>query len=198
MKRTMLLAVIWLTVGTLAIAADQWVHIKVVETGEDGERVRVNIPLSLAEKVLPTINANKFCHGKVKVDNLNINEVDLRALLEAVRTAQDNEYVTVDSKHENVRVAKSGGYLLIKVRETQEPKEKGAKPEGAKAVSTVDGKVPFSVVSSLLSGEKDELDVVAALRALGEYPDLDLVKVEDGSSTVRVWIDSKNVADSGE
>jgi hypothetical protein len=62
----------------------------------------------------------------------------------------------------------------------------------------VDVKVPFSVVNALLSGGKDELDVVAALRALGEYPNLDLVTVEDGSSKVRVWIDSKNVADSEE
>lgn len=200
MKRTLsgLLVMVWLATGTLAMAADQWVHIKVVESGEDGERVRVNIPLSLAEKVLPTINADKFCHGKIKVDNLNINEVDLRALLEAVRTAQDNEYVTVDSKHENVRVAKAGGYLLIKVRETQERKDKDAKPDSAKAATSVDVKVPFSVVNALLSGGKDELDVMAALRALGEYPDLDLVRVEDGSSTVRVWIDSKNVADPGE
>ena len=200
MKRTMsgLLAMIWLTTGTLAVAAERWVHIKVVETGEDGERVRINIPLSLAEKVLPTINADKFCHGKVKVNELNVDEVDLRALLEAVRTAQDNEYVTVASRHENVRVAKAGGYLLVKVREAPHTNRKGAKPEPAKTGSTVDVKIPFTVVNALLSGGKDELDVVAALRALGEYTDLELVTVEDGSSTVRVWVDSNNVADSGE
>lgn len=200
MKRTLcgLLAMVWLTTGTLAMAAERWVHIKVVETGEEGERVRINIPLSLAEKVLPTINADKFCHGKVKVNELSVNDVDLRALLEAVRTAQDNEYVTVESKHENVRVAKSGGYLLVKVRETGDTNQKGAQPEHGKPSSAVDVRVPFTVVNALLSGGKDELDVVAALRALGEYTDLELVTVKDGSSTVRVWVDSNNVADSGE
>jgi len=197
MKRTMpgLLAMVWLTTGTLAMAAERWVHIKVVETGEEGERVRINIPLSLAEKVLPTIKADKFCNGKVKVNELTVNEVDLRALLEAVRTSQDNEYVTVESRHENVRVAKAGGYLLVKVREARDTDKKGAKPEHGKPSSNVDIRIPFTVVNALLSGGKDELDVVAALRALGEYTDLELVTVDDDSSTVRIWVDSKNVAD---
>jgi hypothetical protein len=51
------------------------------------------------------------------------------------------------------------------------------------------------VVAALLSGGKDELDLVAALQALGDHPDTELVTVEDGENTVRVWLDSKNTAD---
>jgi hypothetical protein len=51
------------------------------------------------------------------------------------------------------------------------------------------------VVTALLSGEKDQLDVLAAIHALGDYQNLDLVTVTDESSTVRVWVDSQNVAD---
>jgi hypothetical protein len=51
------------------------------------------------------------------------------------------------------------------------------------------------VVNALLSGEKDELNVVAAIHALGDYQDLDLVSVTDENTTVRVWVDAKNVAD---
>jgi len=36
--------------------------------------------------------------------------------------------------------------------------------------------------------------VVAALRALSANGDMELVSVKDNDSTVRVWIDSKNVA----
>ncbi len=186
---------VWLGSATAALAAERWVHVKVNETGEDGERVRVNFPLSLAEKILPTINAHKLHNGKVTVDEHDFKEVDLRALLDAVRTAQDNEYVTVESKHENVRVAKSGGFMLIKVRETPHPSKKEKESGATPKVHTVDVKIPFTVVNALLSGEKDELDLVAGLRALGQYDNLELVTVNDEDSSVRIWIDTQNTAE---
>ncbi len=198
MRKTLsaLTILVWLASATAALAAERWVHVKVNETGEDGERVRVNIPLSLAEKVLPTISAHKLHNGKVRVDEHDFNnEVDLRALLEAVQTAQDNEYVTVDSKHENVRVAKSGGFMLVKVRETPHPSKKGKETGATPKVHTVDVKIPFTVVNALLSGDKDEIDLVAGLRALGQYDNLELVTVNDEDSSVRIWIDTQNTAE---
>jgi len=175
--------------------ADRWVHIKVIDNGEDGERVRINIPLSLAEKVLPTIKCDKLRGGKIKVDEISTDQVDLRALLNAVREAQDNEYVTVDSRHETVRVAKQGGFMLIKVRELPEEGKKASGEGNRNHRSDVDIKIPFPVVEALLSGEKDEINVLAGIRALNNYQNLDLVTVNDDDSTVRVWVDSRNVAD---
>jgi hypothetical protein len=148
----------------------------------------------LAEKVLPTITADKLQNGKIKVNDQDLKGVDLRALLEAVREAPDNEYVTVESPHENVRVAKSEGFMLIKVREAEQKTEKAGKAQ-AKPGSTVDIKVPFTVVTALLSGEKDELNLVAALQALNQNGDVDLVTVNDEHSTVRIWVDSQNTAE---
>ncbi len=195
MKKALMGLFVMAAFSATALAAERWIHVKVDETGEDGERVRVNIPLSLAEKVLPTIHADKLHEGKVRVDDHTFKDIDLRALVEAVRTAQDNEYVTVESSHENVRVAKAGGFLLIKVRETP---RKGAKAkEGKEAVEkkaehTVDVKVPFPVVNALLSADRDELDVLAAVRALKESGDVELVSVNDESSRVRIWVDSQS------
>ncbi len=121
--------------------------------------------------------------------------MDLRALLEAVRDAQDNEYVRVESSHEDIRVAKSGGFLLIKVQDFPGVNRKTPQAGERKHGSTVNIKVPFPVVNALLSGEKDELNVLAAIRVLNNSQDVDLVTVNDESSTVRVWVDSQNVAD---
>ena len=179
--------------AALAVPADRWIHVRVTNSSPDGDRVRINIPLSLAEAVLPTIKADKLCDGKVKVEGHALDRVDLRALLEAVSKAQDNQYVTVESKHENVEVAKAGEFLLIKVHENREGAGKGA---GArKAGNTVDIKIPFKVAHALLSGSNDELNVLAAVRALDEYQSLELVTVQDESDNVRIWVDSKNDAD---
>ena len=56
-------------------------------------------------------------------------------------------------------------------------------------------KVPMKVVDALFSAGKDELDVVAALRALSANGDTELVNVKDSENTVHIWIDSKNLAD---
>jgi hypothetical protein len=55
--------------------------------------------------------------------------------------------------------------------------------------------VPMKVIEALLSAGKDELDLVAALHALGAQGDVELVSVKDSENTVKVWLDSKSVAD---
>jgi len=173
---------------------ERWLHVSVNSTDADGETVRVNVPLALVEKVLPAISKNKLQSGKIRVNELRLNEVDLRAVFEAVRDTKDGEFVTVQSRKNNVRVAKEAGYLLVKVREmkearkTEKPDEKPAAPFEER----VDVRVPMSVVEALLSGAKEELDLVAAVRALSAHGDTILVTVEDRKNTVKVWVDSKN------
>ena len=192
--------------ATLAVAQsssnpDQWIHVRVESREDKTETVRVNVPVDMAVKVLPAIKNKNLCDGKVHIDSGHIDDVDLHTMLDAVRTAKDGEYVTVESKDDNVRVAKSSGYLYIHVTE-KKPSEKTAKATSDKdsaknaalKESKVEVKIPMKVVDALLSAGKDQLDVVAALRALSANGDMELVSVKDDDSTVRVWIDSKNVA----
>jgi hypothetical protein len=192
MKKVLLgLAVIFLArTGTLA--ADRWVHVTVEEGGAQGETVRINLPLSLAEKVLPAIHTDKLCAGKVKVSKGDVHDLDLRAIMEALRAAPDNEFITVESQHENVRVAKAGGNLLIKVQENKQTAGTKAKTETKTRAETVNVTIPIPVVEALLSGAQDELDILAAVRALGAVGDTVLVSVDDQHSKVRIWVDSRN------
>jgi hypothetical protein len=155
----------------------------------------------MAVKVLPAINKEQLHNGKVRIDDAHLNDVDLAALLDAVRTSKDGEYVTVQSHENDVRVAKNNGYLYINVTD-KSPKHKAvAKDKDGKEVaklsaeSKVEIKVPMKVVDALFSAGKNELDLVAALRALSASGDTELVRVKDADSTVHIWIDSKNIAD---
>jgi hypothetical protein len=182
---------------------DQWIHVRVENKENKGETVRVNVPVEMAAKVLPAIRHENLQAGRVRIDNAHLNDVDLRALLDAVRSAKDGEYVTVQSNEDNVRVAKSAGYLYIHVIE-KKSHEKPAKDADGKEASAksapareskVEIKVPMKVVDALFSSGKDELDIVAALHALSASGDTELVSVKDDENTVRVWIDSKNIPD---
>ncbi len=191
MKRLFAVAVILALAATGLLAqepaaqtsGDKWLHVRVEKSGEDGEFVRVNVPLSLAEAVLPTIEAHNFRHGKIRI-NHHGNGIDLRALLAAVNNTQDGEFVTIEKKDETVRVAKENGFLLVTVNES-----KGEKSE------QVDVKVPMVVAEALLSGEEGELNIAAAIKALRQFGDIQLVSVRDGNETVRVWIDSKSTGE---
>jgi len=172
------------TSSATAEKGERWLHVRVICTTGKGDTVRVNVPLELAEKVLPAVNHDRLHNGKVRIDSSDINDVDLRALVDAIRTAKDGEYVTVQGSDNDVRVAKEGHHLIIHVVD-----------KGGSKKSQVEVKVPMKVIEALLSAGKDELDLVAALHALGAQGDVELVSVKDSENTVKVWLDSKNVAD---
>jgi len=174
-----------------APAGDRWLHVRVIDSSSKGETVRVNVPLDLAEKVLPTINKSRLHNGKIKIEDAKMNDVDLHSLVDAIRTAKDGEYVTVQGTDQDVRVAKSGGHLIVHVSD-----KSGKKTEKTdKRSSEVEVKIPMKVIDALFSAGKDELDLVAALHALSAQGDTELVSVKDSENTVRVWLDSKNVSD---
>jgi hypothetical protein len=164
---------------------DRWLHVRVDNQDSREETVRVNVPLELAVKILPTIDKDRLHSGKVKIDDIDCHGIDLQALLDAVRTAKDGEFVTVQSKENDVRVAKQNNYFVVHVVDKNHGTRK----------SVVDVKVPMKVVDALFSGKKDELDLVAGLRALSAQGDTELVSVKDNENHVRVWLDSKNVSD---
>ncbi len=164
---------------------DRWLHVRVENQDSKDETVRVNVPLELAVKILPTIDRDRLHSGKVKIDEIDCHGIDLHALLDAVRCAKDGEFVTVQSKDSDVRVAKQNNYFLVHVVDKKHSSKK----------SQVEVKVPMKVIDALFSGGKDELDLVAGLHALSAQGDTELVSVKDEENTVRIWLDSKNVSD---
>ena len=180
----------WLAAGIMAVMgpataapAEKYLHVN-VEDPTKGESVNVNVTLSMAEKILPAINNHDLHDGKVWIHNADMNGVDVRALLDAVRTAPDNEFVTVKDKDSDVRVAKANGNIIVHVIDK---KNKGQK---------VDVTVPLKIVDALFDTAKnDELDIAAALRALSDAGDVLLVTVQDSSQKVRIWVDSRSTQD---
>ena len=163
---------------------DRWLHVRVDNPDSKEETVRVNVPLELAEKVLPAIDHDRLHNGKVRIGCMDCDGVDVRTIFEAVRNSKDGEFVTVQSNDADVSVTKKDGQLLVHVHDKNKPKH-----------SQVEVKVPMKVVEALLSGSKDELDIAAGLHALEGQGDVELVSVKDDENTIRVWLDSNNVTD---
>ena len=93
---------------------------------------------------------------------------------------------TVQEDDEFVRVWKESGYLKVSVREGQGEEMGG---------ENVDVSLPMTVVDALLSGEDDELNITAAIEALVEEGEGELVTVSGDDEKVRVWVDRIAEAD---
>jgi hypothetical protein len=188
-------------------AAEPWLHVKVVESGDDAETVRINLPLSLVQAMIPLMDAagteegddeadaartgaavdresrSKHHHGSLRIKHYDMSPAEMRALLEAIRRAEDGEYVAVDGVDEKVRVNKSGGYFVIDVDDHGEDHEQ------------VKVRMSLAVLDALLSGGTDELNLEAAARELRNHSGEDLVSVVSDDETVRIWIDDSKSSD---
>ena len=176
-RLTSLLLFLLVGSGTLAAADERWLHIRVDKAGDDAAMVRVNVPLKMAEKVLTAMLPD----GKVKLGD----DPALRAVLEAVRTMEDAEYVTVDTVQGSVRVAKEKGYLIVEGVSVENSPRMPPMPK------MIDIKIPFSIVETLVSTEGNELNVLAALQEFNSMEEV-FIKAYDQSSLVSVWIDSES------
>src|SRR5580704_15172997 len=175
--------VLMLVGSARAAGPEKYLHVN-VQDAEKSESVNVNVPLSMAAKVLPAIDAHGMHDGKVQIQHTEMNDVDVRAVLDALRTAPDNEFVTVKDKDSDVRVAKEKGNIIIHVIDKKEKQQ------------TVDVTVPMKVVDALVANAKsDELDIAGALQVLSDAGDAVLVTVHDSTEKVRIWVDSRNTQD---
>ena len=179
-----------------AATPEKFIHVRVNDISK-GEMVSVNLPLSLAEKVIPTIHNGNLHNGKVTIGNVDMQDVDVRALLAAVASSPDNEFVTVKEKDQEVRVAKSKGNFIIHVIDLNSDSDESNKSDKSDKKyemrgQKVDITIPISVVNALVPNEKQELDLVAAIHALSNASEALLVTVHDGTQDVRIWIDSQN------
>lgn len=174
-----LIAITFLLVAGAA-AQERWFHVHVTEGGDDAANVTVNLPLTLIEIALKLVPAEVHEEMRVEFSEAGIDLGDLREFWREMRDIDDATFVTVESDDATVRVAKEGDFLIAR---TTQHSDDGAQ---------VDVRFPFAVIEALFSEDEDRIDLGAAIRALAEYTDGDIVTVTDGDTKVRVWVDGQN------
>jgi len=177
-----------LLMGAAAAEAktDLWLHIK-VHDGNDDSRVSINLPLSVVQAATPLIPEEARTAGQLRIDGRDLSVQDLRRIWREVQRQPDAAYVTVDEGHTKVRVARSGGYLLIRAADRNDSEDSGRRhAEDAKHVVV---RIPVPVVDALLQGGGDRFDLAAAVAALARTGEGELVTVNGGRETVRMWVD---------
>ena len=178
-KTLLLLAVLLATTFAIAARPARYLHVK-VNNPATHELVRINLPLTLAEQVIPAINQGKLRAGKVEVGHLTADTINIKAILNALETAPEGQFVTVEEPGNNVRVAKEHGQLVVHVIDKNSHEH-------------VNVTIPWDVAQALISDtSEDQLNVEAGIKALENVADTTLVSVTGDAENVRIWIDSRS------
>lgn len=186
MKRVLSVGVIavGLLVAVSAVATPQeardapWLHIRVIEHGDSGSRVNVDLPLSLVEVALDLAEDEILREGRFHVHGSEVEVADLRRAWAELKEAGDAEFVTVEEHDEHVRISRQGDRILIEIHDADAETEETGRIQ-----------VPVSVVDILLEGEGNDLDLRGALEELVRTRGDDLVAIDDSDASVRIWIE---------
>jgi len=187
MKRTFsavlfaLAAALWSAPAAHTADKAPWLHVEVTEEDDDGAKVSVNVPVSLIDIALKAVKDEDLQGGRVRIHRHrgDVELEDLRRMWAELKKAGDAEFITVEKEDESVRVERKGQRVLMHVAE----RYKGELKEKVR----VD--VPIAVVDALLGGDGESLDLTAAVRELSKVNSGEFIRVDDGKSHVRVWID---------
>src|SRR5277367_2946315 len=104
--------------SVIAAPPERYLHVR-VEDSTKGENVNVNVPLSMAETVLPAVNKGPLHDGRITMPSTKMNGIDIHTILNSVRTAPDGEFVTVKEKTQDVSVSKVNGNIVIRVHDSK-------------------------------------------------------------------------------
>ena len=168
-----------LTAGQ-AVAADLWIHVKVDGHGAKDERVSINMPLSMVRNLSGMVSDDDRHHGRMRIHDHDYNVSELRRAWREIERGPDANFITVKDPDSDVKIAKRGDYLEMRAVDRNGKREE------------VEARLPLPVVSALLSGDGDEINLDAALEELARHGQGELLTVHGDDENVRIWIDHES------
>ncbi len=171
---------------------EAWLHVRVGTPNGGGRQLQMDMPLQVAEKILPLLLVAKLHDGRIRqpgfVEKSDLRSppgaahlaerLDLRSALTAVSGVADNVFLVVPNTGGHVRVAKAGDVMLAKIDD-----QRGGAMQ-------LDVRLPLAAVHALTSGAPDALAIATAVRVLNARGPEELVTGKSHSEPVHVWIDA--------
>ena len=150
-------------------------RVEVLDQGGEHQKVKVNVPLSLIEVVIDSIDKREFM-SQIEEDHPSL---DIPKLWREVRKMEGSDFITVESDKANVRVWKDRQYFRINVQE-----EGFSEPN-------VEVKLPLAIMDYVFETRSKDLnfqDLVDQLR--GHLP-ITLVTAKHDDATVKIWLEER-------
>lgn len=151
-----------------------WLHVRVEEPGET--RVSMNLPLALVEIGLDMADRQVFEAQTAYLGGADsrVSLADLRRMWAELEAVGDADFVEIQDGDTQVHISRRGDQVLMRVVEGTD--------------TQVRMEMPAAVVQTMLGTEGDRLNLRDAVRELARSGSRDILAIQDGETTVRIWI----------
>ncbi len=174
LARGLAFALLALGVSVSAAASGLWVHVDIKESGAAPSTVKINLPFSLLEAAAPLIEDGKVHGSDIHWNGDRVEVEEVRAVWTKLKAGAKS--VEKDGSSFELVSGAPSQVLLIRTA--------GTSSNGPSEV-----RVPAEIVDALLSKPDGEIDLKAAIAALGKSGGGELLAVDDDGTRVRMWID---------
>ena len=159
-------------------AADKniiWLRVEVNDQGGEHSKVKINLPLSLIEVVVDSIDKREFM---AEIENEHPS-LDIPKLWKQIRKLESDDFITVESENENVRVWKDKQFFRINVRKDGEDD------------ANVEVKLPLAIMDYLFESDSKELTFENLVEQLRGHLPLTVVQVKHADENVKIWLEEE-------
>ena len=156
-------------------AAEPWIHVEI--SGDSGTNMNLNLPLAAVTAMLALAPETLVQDGQLQLGDSEVSVAAIREMWRELRAAGDVEFVTIQQDDQDVRIARQGDMILVRVTDRDGNGDDEVRVE-----------IPVPVVDALLSGDGDTLNIRAAVDELSMLRG-ELVRVIESDNNIRVWID---------
>ena len=162
--------------GSPAMATDRdviWLRVEVKDQGGEHQKVKLNVPLSLIEVVVDSIDKREFMSHLEE----GHTSLDIPKLWREIRKMRTSEFVTVESEKDHVRVWKDDEFFRVNVQE-----EGFSQPN-------IEVKLPLSVMDYIFESRGKDLDFQGLVDQLRGHLPLTLVTAKHDDDSVKIWLE---------
>ena len=154
---------------------EPWVHVEV--TSDGGTNMNLDLPLAAVTAMLALAPETLVQDGQLQLGDSEVSVAAIREMWRELRAAGDVEFVTIQQDDQDVRIARQGDMILVRVTDRDGNGDNEVRVE-----------IPVPVVDALLSGDGDTLNIGAAIEELSMLRG-ELVRVIESDNNIRIWID---------
>ena len=156
-----------------------WLHVRVEEPGET--RMSMNLPLALVEVGLDMADRQVFEGQTAQFGtDTGVSLADLRRMWVELEAVGDADFVEIQDGDTQVHISRRGDQVLMRVEEGIDTR--------------IRMEMPAAVVQTMLGTEGDRLNLRDAVRELARSGSRDILSIQDGDTTVRIWIGANGEA----
>jgi len=187
-----------LSPAALAKPRSGYLHVRVEESGPDGDEVTVSVPVSLIMTVLPLLDEHD---GTARVrfaqQEHGVGHEELAAVLDRLETVPDGEEidVPVDDPDAEAWASRRGGELQVRIIEYDDPPARRHRGETSGGGEETLVRVPIALARAFSHEPIETEDLARAVESLGHDGGEILVVEGDEETRVRIWIDQKSGTD---